>query len=141
MSLSTGNLRLKSSLLQFLGLIRRQNYLHINANPYVQIITLFCKCPSGREALRARSPIKIVFTNYVCTVHSSKPSWSAVPTVNDSPALMSMCATNACTCYNTVGYSIDSCVHGVHDCTCVRVHVCVCACLCGWVGARTFLRC
>ena len=37
-----------------------------------------------------------------------------------------MWAANARTCYSTVGYGTDSCVHGVHGCVCVCV---TCACV------------
>ena len=88
------------------------------------------------------------YSQIVCALYTPA-SLLGLQYLNDSPAfmyacgpcLLSMCATNSCTCYSTVGYGVDSCVHGMHGCTCVvcvrvcmRVHVCVHACLSGWVG-------
>ena len=45
--------------------------------------------------------------------------------------LLSVCAANACTCYSTVGYGTDKCVHGVHvRASCVRACMCVRVCAC-----------
>ena len=123
--------------------------MHINANPSVQNVlhSVFASVLMAEKVSVSVLPSKS-YSQIVCALYTPA-SLLGLQYLNDSPAfmyacgpcLLSMCATNSCTCYSTVGYGVDSCVHGMHGCTCVvcvrvcmRVHVCVHACLSGWVG-------